>query len=651
MPTTMLKLCLSRRVQFASLAAAFIGLAGCGLDRGDTYEVEVTDYSPPAADDDDLKDDALSDKAPPEFDASLVDRRPLDGWLVNSSAAVLRLDVPLVKPDREPELLVLHPSYAAALGNDPASRGILPSVNLIDGKAKQFDDGLCAALDQAYFQGIVDRLLGHAALVRRLLDEVDRQAGQKKSPAAPFLAAALELAGLTARVSDEQAKQTLLAAFLADETSSKPIGFYTWTDTLKRCFQFHRFLQREFGADELEIPLSLARALAANEELLADYRRAVGFYARLTNPHFCVSLADLVDGRVADDRRRFAALCEEKHVWHPTVAFFPPATSRETVLFEALFPQGLPADANLMKELVRRVRSGEVDLTPQPDSGWYDHQVFALESMLIADRGEERNKLLLTKSYKRRMLEAFQALLTKRRETHVRDLAKAASAAPRPAFVQPRLRVEPAVTYYLRTARAYRFLTDFLESALGRELLVETHGLTKDGPRTQDLWAELNRMRDLFYGLYLVSAEDIGLPAGPLSEGDGAESEQDRCYELAVDWLGHAFDDPDLAADTRVSVPLFIDRARGATRLWATLGVRLTRLAAEYARPPSIKPAEGEGDWSEPEMMMASYYLIPVDEFAEVELPGLRALSREEFRLVCDRAKTKQAILKELESR
>jgi len=47
----------------------------------------------------------------------------------------------------------------------------------------------------------------------------------------------------------------------------------------------------------------------------------------------------------------------------------------------------------------------------------------------------------------------------------------------------------------------------------------------------------------------------------------------------------------------------------------------------------------------------ASHYLIPVDEFAEIELPGLRALSREEFRQVCDRAKTKDAIIKELESR
>ena len=38
------------------------------------------------------------------------------------------------------------------------------------------------------------------------------------------------------------------------------------------------------------------------------------------------------------------------------------------------------------------------------------------------NKGDENPKLLLTKTYKKRMLEAFQALMTKRRETHARDL-------------------------------------------------------------------------------------------------------------------------------------------------------------------------------------------------------------------------------------
>ena len=128
----------------------------------------------------------------------------------------------------------------------------------------------------------------------------------------------------------------------------------------------------------------------------------------------------------------FVRLCRQKKVTHQAVALFPPSTSRETVLFERLFPDGLPPNADLMRELVRRIRSGEVDLKPGPDSGWYDCQVYALETLLLPGKGQERDKLLLTKAYKKRMLEAFQALITKRRETHVRQLGPAMAGACRP---------------------------------------------------------------------------------------------------------------------------------------------------------------------------------------------------------------------------
>jgi len=43
--------------------------------------------------------------------------------------------------------------------------------------------------------------------------------------------------------------------------------------------------------------------------------------------------------------------------------------------------------------------------------------------------------------------------------------------------------------------------------------------------------------------------------------------------------------------------------------------------------------------------MLESVYVIAVDEFAEFDLPGSSALSREEFRKICDRHKTKARIL------
>jgi hypothetical protein len=96
---------------------------------------------------------------------------------------------------------------------------------------------------------------------------------------------------------------------------------------------------------------------------------------------------------------------------------------------------------------------------------------------------------------------------------------------------------------------------------------------------------------------------------------------------------------------------VFVDVDRHVTKLWVTLGVRLAKLEANYAIAPQIKPAEGEGDWRsvEPWKLEASRYLIPVDEFAEVELQGERVLTREELRMICDREKTKEAIVKALQ--
>src|SRR5262249_3958026 len=151
-----------------------------------------------------LTDDTLDDKKP-AFDPARVDRRPLGKWRINSSAAVLKLDVPLLKPDVDKALLTLHPSYADAVGPNARVRNVLPSVNLIDGKAKQFDDGLYAALDLAYYQGVKEQLRSHVQLVRRIYDRVG-----KDSVAAPFLAAGLELAGVPVEAADASRKQRLL---------------------------------------------------------------------------------------------------------------------------------------------------------------------------------------------------------------------------------------------------------------------------------------------------------------------------------------------------------------------------------------------------------------------------------------------------------
>lgn len=609
------------------------------------YVVEHSDYHLPPPVQEELVDDRIEEKHT-TFVPELVDRRPLEGWLVNQSEAVIRLDIPLVYPDFQQHLLGLHPSYVAAA----STHKTLPSVNLIDGKAKQFDDGLYAAIDLALFQGLADQRFGHIRLIERLLAQLDQN-----SPAAAYLAAGLTLGGKETKVAHETERQALIRDFEANPALFKPIGFYTWNDSLQRCWSFMRFFQKPLN-DNDPILIDLVRVLEADPALAAESQQSAQFFAQLTNPLSRLSVSDLV-GVDLSSPDAMAALRVSRGLkpdaWG--VSLFPASTSRETELFHKLFPQGIPVGADLMQTLIRRIRSGEVDLTPRANSGWYDFQVHALETMLLPERGEEHHKLLLTKPYKKRMLEAFQALITKRLETHSRrheTLGDLGDPPPEPLeSISPRLRVEPCPSFYLRTARSYSFLQTFLRASLGEEALKSLHGLRKEGERPDDLATELSAQRDLFYGLYLVSCDDIGHP--PTFRADEV-AEPDRCYEAALAWLQQVAErtDPDLAADTRVAVPIYVDPIRGTTRLWVTLGVRLTPLNATYARPPRIQPANGTGDWElvASHKLEAANELIAVDEYAEVEIPTLTPPTREELRQVCDAHKTKEQIVQALKA-
>ena len=129
--------------------AGFV-LSGCSRNR-ETDTTEVTDWHEPVAEQDRLlADDQLDEKRLPPFDPRLIDSRPLGDWEVNASAAVVGLDCPLIDPDSN--VLVLRKTYSDAISHAPIL-SMLPSANLVDGAAKQFDDGLYAALDLACYRG------------------------------------------------------------------------------------------------------------------------------------------------------------------------------------------------------------------------------------------------------------------------------------------------------------------------------------------------------------------------------------------------------------------------------------------------------------------------------------------------------------------
>ena len=104
-------------------------------------------------------------------------------------------------------------------------------------KAKQFDDGLCAAVETAS-QEACGSFRGKRPLLRALLDHLS--GGGR---AASYLAAAGELGGVQRTRTAEAAR--VMREFLSNDLLSKPVGFYTWNDELGRIFRQDRLLQSD----------------------------------------------------------------------------------------------------------------------------------------------------------------------------------------------------------------------------------------------------------------------------------------------------------------------------------------------------------------------------------------------------------------------
>jgi len=204
---------------------------------------------------------------------------------------------------------------------------------------------------------------------------------------------------------------------------------------------------------------------------------------------------------VGDDLRNpvLAMKAGGKPTFRASTSFFPPSEAHETNLAKALFgSKPIPANFSLADEMVKRIRAGQLDLKPKPNSGWYDYQTYALEPLVVPERMPEAKRLQLDESYRKELIGLFKALLALTRETHVKQLeVPTLGAAAPPPFVRlkisPDLTVEPLATYYLRRARSYRFVREMLQQSFGPEALGELQRLTAAGPVNLSLDTELIR--------------------------------------------------------------------------------------------------------------------------------------------------------------
>ncbi|NOT27467.1 MAG: hypothetical protein HOP16_15360 [Acidobacteria bacterium] len=460
------------------------------------------------------------------------------------------------------------------------------SASMLAVKAKLFDDGMYAAVELATQPGKA-RLLSALASM------------------APRIAAAARLGGSDTPLSE--AARSISTDFLANERESKPLGFYTWSDSLRRIFQQDRLLQQELDPEEV---VALVSALNADPTLATAYGNHLDLVAKLTNP-FVEETPDL---RRPDGR------------W-----FFPASRSHESTLTNRLYgDRPIPEGFSLADELVAQLISGGITLNPTPESGWYDLQTWALEPLVLLDRMPESAKVATNHEYRAELRNVFKAVIALTRETHVKQVHTPcpgmACPGERPKIVpvSPALSVEPIRSYYLRRAEGYEFVRKVLERVAPLKTM---RRVTADGPARRPLDEELDDMITLFGDAAAVAGYEIGL-----SPVTGSQLNSFRSWAKA----------PDIRHDIRMMVPVFYDVERKRTKVWAVLGWTTRYLTAKFKTPPGVTFLRGSGRVE----FKGDSYPVAAPVFAETYVG--RLLDRNEFRAHCDRYKTKERILQSL---
>jgi len=519
------------------------------------------------------------------------------------------------------------------------SSGGLVSASALSAKAKQFDDGLYAAVELAAQSGAGD-FSGKASLLGSLGGRL-RDTDPSAAIATLLAAARLGEVQLDLTPRTQEAVERRIAEFRADELRSKPIGFYTWSPQLSSIFKQDRLLQQKLvDATGVE---TIARLIHGDVKLRATYEGYLDLVYRLTNPRSSIVDADLGedlrDGLSALDGGAF-------HMPAAGASFFPPSRSHETDLAKQLFGSTpIPEGFSLVDEMVRRIRAGTLKLAPRPDSGWYDQQTYALEPLVIPEQMPEAAHVTLGERYRGYLLDLFRALLALTRETHIKQLETPVVGAARPfpgpkktiITIRPELSAEPLAAYYLRRALSYAFVRTVIEKTFGAAALGKMRRLTASGPVPVSLDEELRSMEAVFLGAHAAVSNELGMAS---TRGDAAAF---RRWATGID------DDPDLGQDIRAMVPLFYDLARSKTKVLAVLGWSSRQMRVEFANPPDVTVLDlGGGNPADFEFELASVtrelaYPVAVEVYVD------RILDRDEFRRLCDAQRTQAKILRALQ--
>ena len=514
--------------------------------------------------------------------------------------------------------------------------GAFVSAGVFAQKAKAVDDGIVAALELIIDDGTFD-LAGRRAFLAQLQEHLLSEWASSEKDAG--LAEAIGLISAARSIVDGADADSSIASdtglrlrrsralkeFRSEQETQVPMGIYSWSERLTRLYRQGKALQKPL---ENRVAVLLSRSLRADLALMAVYQTQLSL-AALTNPLVRPDLlADMPSESEIDDK------------WKAAV--FPASDSPEGRLLERLVGRwkSVPLNFDLIGELITAVEEGRISLAPAPESGWYDYALYALEPLLCPDHCPGATRLELADEYRQDLRELFRALQGMTRESHVKQLESLAAGGC-PLTVAPALSIEPLAEHYRRRADSYRFVRERLTELLGEGVLSSRKRPTPLGETAGSLLDEIVTMEQLFTGAWAIVRDELGF-----SQHETGRDERrwlSASKALARSWIVSHRNDPDLAQDARMMVPLFNDLDRHEFHVLAVLGYEQKTLKASFAHCPNVTVRNGLGQVVnvQPHWNDRNY---PLARPVAINCLTKQLLDRDSFRAVCDREKTAGAI-------
>ncbi len=596
-------------------------------------------------------------------------------YFINNSLATFILDI--AEPDNHSDRLFKN--YAEAIAYcKQKGLPVIPSVQVVQGKLKQFNDTLCATLETAVQTGKDMDIAGKRQSLKKLYSTIVKQfklADKKTKPliaeAAKYVAKALEKGGIKVGIPEKIAKCG--SSSYNSGQFVTPCGFWNWNPELENTFSQDRFLMSGMElAENAPLAITIAAVIAQDPKLEEAFNAYNRFDAKLTNPPVyikpgivfalpekCVLVSELIKdlppGKNLDwilkpeSVKKIKTSLLKKYGDKTGFALTAFSRSKEYDMLVKYYRSGGSPGNNTLDVIIGAITSGAVNLEPKPDSGWYDYQWYALETLILPDKAQERDKLFFNEKYAKRLKEAFKTILAKQRETQIKHLPLICLGGDGPeekifpdVIISPEFSVEPTATVYLRWARAYRFLRNALEAILSKKTLIALRRKNRTGKVIgENVFADLEKASLLCYGLYEILSPELGIPLKYLPD-EMTKSQMVSARKIAGKWLANIAKDPDLKADTRIAVPVATDGA--STQYWGTAGVYMEKAKYKY----DIYPAVSKN--VKPEFVPVYYYL-PTDLSVEFTHATAETLTRERYRKICDKYSTVSGVRKRFKLR